>query len=328
MRKKHIRTGSGAILASLVAAVAPAAGASLDAHPHLGSTQAPVVSAVETRILVFASLSKPRSLPPRAAARPGYTVISPSRWSSFQVRATNGYLIDVYAFSRGEVVVEASSRDGRVAYLAHARVSPDRVQAKIGHLGRISMRFHRLGPWEKSREPQGDCRGRRAIVQKGVFRGLLKWRGERGFATARATSASGLSVASYREVCKGENAGTGNDKASEPTLTAKSRRPRGFLEVQTYDLPNEPLFIANLWEPGPRLGIYRSLSAVGGASNAEFSPSGAATISPPPPFSGGAEFQPIHGATGSWSGTLTGFFPGLGSVPLAGPTFSARRAKQ
>jgi hypothetical protein len=47
-----------------------------------------------------------------------------------------------------------------------------------------------------------------------------------------------------------------------------------------------------------------------------------ASVAPPAPFHGIAAYRRVEGAT-SWTGTLTGVFPGRGEVRLAGPRFCA-----
>lgn len=260
-----------------------------------------------------------------ASAKPGYTVFPGGRSQSFQVRASKGYTLFVRSIGRNRISVNAVSGEADVSYVAPARITARSISARVSHLGWITMHFHPSGPVEPSPEPRGDCRGRRALTQSGTFEGHLHWRGERGYTSASATRASGYVVHSFREVCKGEGAGVGDEGLIVPLLVARSRTADQFVELQAYGGEHEaPSFIVFVEETRPKLEISRALFGVPGSM--EIDSSGAIKATPRPPFHGSAEFQPEHGATGSWTGTLTAVFPGRGAIPLAGPTFSARRA--
>jgi hypothetical protein len=222
-------------------------------------------------------------------------------------------------------MVDADSREADVTYVAPADITAQSISARVPHLGRITMAFQPSGPMEPSREPQGDCRGRRALTQNGTFVGHLHWRGERGYTTASATRAPGYLIHSFREVCKGDGAGVGDEGLIVPLLVARSRTTGRFVELQVYGGEREsPSFTVFVEETRSKLDIFRML--LGAPGSIDTDPSGVIKAAVRPPFHGTAEFQPEHGATGSWTGTLTAVFPGRGAISLAGPTFSARRA--
>lgn len=259
--------------------------------------------------------------------RSGFTVFKAARSWSFNLQAANGYTVIVYVIGRKTAFLDVISRDASVEYIARASVRGGEVRARFGRLGRLSMRFEPREARHSTTEPQGDCRGRPALVQKGVFRGLFRWRGEQAFSSARTEQVRGLSVRSFREVCKGTNAGVGNDAPIQPMLIAKSRGGGRSVEVQTYSYPDggQPSFAASLAESRGRLRISRSLFQDGQPTDLTIDRDGAITIAPPFPFGGSAKFEPVQGNMGSWNGGLTGDFPGLGRVSLAGPSFSAVR---
>ena len=261
-----------------------------------------------------------------ASAKPGYTVFPGQRWQTFQVRASNGYTFFVRSIGRDRVSVEAISGQAHVSYIAPADVTGDSISANVPRLGRLAMSFHPSAPVLPSSEPQGDCRGRHALIQNGTFVGRFRWRGERGYTSASATKATGYRVHSFREVCKGEGAGVGDEGLIVPLLVARSRTPARFAEVQAYrrEESEPPSFIAFMKETRFRLEISRLL--MGGSGTIDIASSGVIKVAPRAPFSGIAEFQPERGAAGSWTGTLTAVFPGRGRISLAGPTFSAWRS--
>jgi hypothetical protein len=136
------------------------------------------------------------------------------------------------------------------------------------------------------------------------------------------TRVRGLSVRSFREVCKGENAAIGDDEVLKPVLVASSKNKNRKVELQTYFSGEEPGFFAGVSERRGRLRIYRSLSQSGKEGDITFGTAGRITISPPNPFSGTAEYLPRQDGHVSWLGTIAGTFPGIGDVSLAGPLFS------
>ena len=82
---------------------------------------------------------------------------------------------------------------------------------------------------------------------------------------------------------------------------------------------------------GRRLSVIRSISASGKggafASTGQGDHITSVNIAPPAPFEGTATFERTKGQKGTWSGSLTGDFPGWDDVVLAGPEFSAKILK-
>lgn len=261
---------------------------------------------------------------PAGGSRPRHTIFPARRWQSFHVHASNGYTIFVRSLGPNRVSIDAASREADVNYVAPARVTAESISASVPHLGRIAMHFHSVGSAKPSREPQGDCRGRRSVIQKGIFVGSFYWHAERGYTSARTSRSAGYEVHSFREVCKGEGAGAGNEGLVRPLLVAHSRTVHRVIEFQAYSLgPEESSFSLLVKETHPKLEVSRSLFGIGGAIESD--PSGTIRITPDSPFRGAAKFQPIHDGVGSWTGALTAVLPGRDPVYLAGHSFAARR---
>jgi hypothetical protein len=113
-----------------------------------------------------------------AFAKPGYFVFPGGQSSSLTVKATEGYEVDIYR-SPGHVQLTARKQDGYAIYTVHsARTPPDVIRAKFPGLGRVSLRFHPSG---KARREPAFCKGGRPSIDRpGVFRGTIRFRGERG----------------------------------------------------------------------------------------------------------------------------------------------------
>lgn len=189
------------------------------------------------------------------------------------------------------------------------------------------MDFRPSGSIKPTSEPQGDCRGRKSLVQHGAFVGVFEFRGEHEFTSVNATRAKGLSVRSFREVCKGEDAGANNGPNREVTLNAKAELGRRTVRFRAATRQPEDIteFEAGISESRGRIEIERLVISSGEQS--EFSQdfaAGSAEVDPPPPFSGTASLKGSETKRGGWTGSLSARVPGFGSIALAGRRFSAR----
>lgn len=269
--------------------------------------------------------------PCSASAKPGYTVYPASQYRSFHSQGTHGTDITVSADADGWVEIGAFQlRRSEVAeYFARGSVTPRRIKARFGSVGQIDMRWTPTSRPEVTSEPQGDCRGRKALVQQGVWVGSFSFRGENGYTKADVKRINGIAVHSFREVCKGPDAGDEYSHPPEETLLAHSRGGRREVDFQAATRAARggriEEFNATLTERRPKLFIRRSTFSGGGAVVGQFDfddTTGSARVAPPEPFLGTAELDPAAAAT--WTGDLIVPFLGVGPVALAGPTFRAR----
>jgi hypothetical protein len=281
------------------------------------------IAGIAALLLVLPSIAQ--SAEP-SHAKSGRTIIPPYRGLSFDLHGTHGYEVAVRTKGPDRLVVEVSSRGTFAEYTVPAHNKDRRIEAKLGGLGAIAMRFDPAGPIEKSTEPQGDCKGRRERFQKGTFHGRFRFRGERGFTTGRVKRASGLFSHSFREVCKGKNAGRNGNPALEPTLIARSHGSDRTIAVEVFlEEGSAVSYWATIVES--RLGLRIERTIITGAESATYVPgaAGEVTMTPPAPFSGAVEYRPNDPAGHVWQGTLSALFPGLGPVPLAGTRFGVVR---
>jgi hypothetical protein len=268
---------------------------------------------------------------PRAAlAKPGYTVHPGSQYRYFLAHGSHGTDIYVSADADGwvEVLAFQLRRSEMAEYFARGLVAPRRIKTRFGRIGQIDMRWEPTSKPEVSSEPQGDCRGRKALIQQGVWIGSFSFRGEKGYTKVDVKRVSGIAVHSFREVCKGPDAGAEYSTPPEETLLAHSRRGRREVDFQAVTRAARggriEEFNAALTERRPKLFIRRITFAGGGAVAGQFDfdgTSGSARVVPPEPYLGSAELDPT--AAEPWSGDLTVPFLGVGLVALAGPDFRA-----
>jgi hypothetical protein len=254
------------------------------------------------------------------AHAPGYSVHPAGQWKSFIVRGTHRFLVLV-TLERGHARLEAISRGATVSYEAPVAAHHGVVHARWGKIGAMTMRFVARGPREVSKEPQGDCRGKRALVQQGTFRGHFTFAGERSFTRASIRSVSGLAVQRFREVCHGDNAGLGaDDGVLTPIFAARRKTPTGRVELKAYRLGPRAGLEAGVIEVHPQLSVERWIWSFGPSVVINGEDTGEILVEGEPPFSGRAEVR-SHDESSTWEGDLACSFPGRGMVALAGSQF-------
>ena len=267
---------------------------------------------------------------PVGRAAPGYTIHPAVKYRTFHIHGSHGTDISVFANERGlvEVFVLQLRRWGLVEYVARGSTANDHVRARFRGLGHVDMRWKPTAEPEVTSEPQGDCRGRKAMIQPGFFVGSFSFRGEDGYTEGKATKVSGLAVHSFREVCKGSDAGPESAAPPEEALLAYEKDARRELEFRASARAARggriEEFQAALTEHRPNLTIRRV--TFGGAEPApgQFTfdhAAGSASVAPPDPFLGSAELNATSNEP--WSGDLTVPFLGAGRMALAGPGFRA-----
>jgi hypothetical protein len=305
--------------------------------------------AVVVTVMLGASASQ-------AAAATKTRVEKPTSTSSFNLRGSNGYWVEVSAdHTQGEkkakVTVKAVTERYKVAmqstaYSIRTRLNADGgFDAKLPGLGRIDVSFEQTKAHKVRIADGPHCNDRSQLIRKGVFRGTISFRGERGFTAVHGQSALGRILERDHLVCHEPEDGV-------PGIT----EPGGAeMPPGTYD----PAVSASrpgitFWAAGPpatepptasggipavafeatystaRRGIQIFTRASVDSGSNRFlvpGPLGAltdATVEPPAPFKGSGTYHLESPTTASWTGDLSVAFPGIGSVPLVGPGFSAR----
>jgi hypothetical protein len=267
----------------------------------------------------------------RASAKPGFTVIPPGQYAAFSLRGTKGFRISLFAYARQATLEAEQPREqASVVYRVRRHGRQGRINARFGRLGSIHMRWQPTEAFEASSEPQGDCRGRRPLVQRGFFVGRFAFRAEGAFTEARAARVPGLKVRSFRNVCHGPGAGSEPARQPEETLLAVSRQGRRSVRFRTSSRASGggriEEFEGDVAERIGGLSIDRSVLTGGAAAQGEFSfepTARTARVEPPVPFVGsGALNEAVAGE--DWTGDLAVKFPGLGRISLAGSGFEAQ----
>jgi hypothetical protein len=268
--------------------------------------------------------------PSRASAESGFTVLPPMHYGTFSLPAAKGFRVSVFTYAH-RVTLEAEQIRGAasVLYKTEASSRKGKIVARFGRLGVMHMRWEPTTPYESSREPQGDCHGKRALVQRGVFVGHFVFRGEGGFTESRTKRVPGLKVRSFRTVCHGIDAGPESAQRPEESLLAVSRSGGKVLRFRASARATEsgPIeeFEANAAEQVGKLSVERFVLAGGAAVAGEFtfdSEAGTARVEPPVPFMGSGSLNEPAGE--GWTGDLSVDLLGLGRTSLTEGDFKAR----
>jgi hypothetical protein len=250
--------------------------------------------------------------------------------ASFSLRAGNGYRITVER-TRGKVSLYAvhggKSFFASTSYTVRAKASPQRIDARFGRLGRVSVSLKTKRMKKGKLEEQ--CKGKPETVRFGVFVGTIRFRGEGGYTSVAARHAEGRLSTGEKFKCVFPNLRPGFGPAAHasrqvpPSLTAFEGRRRSFNAEIANGKKRSTIFSAGSFERRGRMEIFRAAFAEAPLTSFVFaSDLSSATVQPPRPFQGEASFQRASSGT-AWSGSLSVDFPGHEDVQLAGPRFTA-----
>lgn len=277
----------------------------------------------------------------------------PTTTSSFALRASGRYWVEATATSNGwhkapTVTVEAVEERYKVEQVTVAYSTRGRwldndggFAAKLPGLGRIAVRLDETSAHLMGR-PSG-CKGPETVLRRGTFHGTIAFRGQRGFTTVHGSSARGQIRETFRLTCR-ETVyepviEEGPPGASTPTIRATGSTADGTASFSVAGPPEtEPptttagiptlLFGATYRTRWNGLDVLATTSVSTGSYRYRVPGWPAirtdAIAEPPTPFTGKGIFHLESPTASSWSGGLGIDFPGIGHVPLTGPTFSAQ----
>lgn len=248
----------------------------------------------------------------------------------FRLKASHGYTVLGFASSeridgRGDIGLIVYREGATVFYTAPATVTPTRLEADLGALGRISAE---IVPSEKRKRLRSHCDDEVRTVEPHVYRGVFEFRGEQGYTEVVATDVPEYLQFFLDFICpialEGETSGRGLPGAR---LRAFSRRHdrRVSLQLNKNRPGKATFFSATLVEIRNGIKIERTVSGRQPAAAFEYDPLlRTATVAPSAPFSGVGSFRRSAAAANRWIGTLSVDFPGKANVPLVGGAFSVR----
>ncbi len=246
----------------------------------------------------------------------------------FRLKASHGYTILGFASSeridgRGDIGLIVHRKGAAVFYAAPATVTPTRLEADLGALGRISAE---IVPSGKKKQFRSRCDDDVLRAEPHLYRGTFEFRGEQGYTEVVATDVPEYPRFFLDFICPSvsseEVLGRGLPGAR---LRAFYRHQDRRLSLQlNKNRPGKAMFFSvTLAEVRNGIDIERSVSGRQPATAFDYDPLlRTATVEPAPPFSGVASFRRDAAPVNRWTGTLSVDFPGKANVPLTGGAFS------
>ena len=294
------------------------------------------------RSVICAGVLAILALPAAAWAEEDLDIAHRGLTAAMSVRGSHGYRVVIGGRSGGRVEVVARKGAAVATYDAPGRVTRTGLHANLGQLGRISVRFHRIGKPRVKRPPGSRrCKGRDPILEKGRFEGTIRFHGEQGFTDVAVQGARGAVSQEFKRRCSprsdrrgwGAAASHENQDSARALIAGTTEHGRtvyfALLSIEAELDEDEPLFLslatAGTSERRGRISIQRVAVIPADAGNLLVSPFGVepatATVSLPRPFAGTASFLEEGSAPPSWTGSLNVHLPGA-DVPLTGPGFT------
>ncbi len=256
--------------------------------------------------------------------------------AELNLRGSNGYSIDILAIGT-RVSLDASGKHGGASYeVPQEGVTPDRIEAQFGDLGRVAVEFRAMRTI-RERPPRG-CRGGELVIRFGVFVGTIEFAGEKGYTKVIATQAKGRTevteVLPGRE-CLGRwsepvSLSDKSPETGEKTLlvaeTKKASARHAYFQAERITEPGKPdqtIFLAGQKERQGNMSILRSGYASARVGAFDFNDELAvATVDPPQPFAGTGTLRRDRQGEAKLIGSLTVSVPGADErIVLTGPRF-------
>lgn len=289
--------------------------------------------AAGTTLLGLATIVALAAFPAAAAASPGFVVHQAHEEITLPGQAEGGWSVFIIARSphRATVIVEDAPGTEGVTFELPALLKGNRLEIHHGQVIDVSVRFRPRSRRLVPELPHEHCTGRRPVILSGVFVGKIEFHGERGYADLDESGHKGTLERAGRRVCRRRHRARGAAYVEAPVEQLVAERTEGRSETFFAAISNFPTLI-----PHPRWSFEATRRERDGPvkitrqvgleleTGATFSEGGAprsATVEPPPPFAGRAEYR---GAPGSptWTGSLAVDFPGLPPLRLTGHGFT------
>lgn len=249
----------------------------------------------------------------------------------FKIEATNGY--SVFAFGvpahKGHpstIAVFVTGKNDGAFYSVPATVTETSIQASLGALGEIAVTFHPSG---HARTERSECGGKPISFDSGSYEGVIAFHGEEGFTGIEATAAPGDLGLLLDIVCPGISGESGGPFLPGAELSVGANRSK--LGPHLRVVKNRPdaraHYEAGVSEIHDGVSIGRFASLIAPANTFTYDTKvQTATLRPPTPFSGSAQFHRAAKPSNRWTGNLTVDLPGKAGVQLTGGNLQAKLA--
>lgn len=281
------------------------------------------------------------AIPSGADAKPGYEVHPGGIKMVLSVAVSRGRVMSVSVNKDRRIQFTADGPSVRTEYTTTGRVNHRRIKATFGALGRVDVRLHLGSPRPPGPPHHGSCKGRASLSQEGSYTGTVEFSHEGAVPEVSAEHGRVYFTRHFRQVCQRERSPSllggkkklrrkievgflaAGGKANGRTvfleaLNFTSRRNRahsgGLLRLATYERRDHVRITrtTSTWVDHDSFAMSRP------GQNPE-----TIDVELSKPFAGHALYSRSPGSLPSWTGDLRVNFAGAGSIPLAGPSFSA-----
>jgi hypothetical protein len=282
------------------------------------------------------------ALPGLAAAKPHHKHPGRSALAELHTRGSNGYRISVFSIGPKDVALFVDKGAFSISYELHGRVTTRGLEANLGKLGHISLRFHVSSRHSETLTHDGGCPASRIVDERGVFRGSFNFRGEQGFTTVSTHHVRGEVSWATNPSCSSRSARASSARVPR-LLRASAKKHASYSAViadhhsngrDTFfealkEFPEDDEdweLYAAIDERRGRIEIQRDALVFAGPNMVTVSDPGvhpaSAGVMAKAPLQGSATFteSPIAPAL-PWEGSLRISMPGIGAVPLTGQGF-------
>lgn len=249
----------------------------------------------------------------------------------FTIEASNGYSVFIVGGEarKGQpptIAIFVTGKTDAVFYSAPATVTEGSIQASLGSLGEIAVTFHPSG---QTLTERSECGGQPVTFNSGYYEGTIDFHGEEGFTVIEATRApGGLGPLLDSIACTGISGGSAPFMSgAELDVDTQNRRLGPHLMVVKNRPRARAHYEVGVSETSNGVSIARFAGLIAPASTFAYDPEvQTATLRPPAPFSGSAQFHRKAKPANRWSGNLTVDLPGRAGVTLTGGGLQAKLA--
>lgn len=249
----------------------------------------------------------------------------------FTIEASNGYSAFVLGIPARKshpstIAIFVTGKSGEAYYTTPATVTETSFQASLGSLGEIAVTFHPSG---QARTERSECGGKPVSFDSGYYEGTIGFHGEEGFTEAEATRAPGDIGFLLDIVCPGISGGSGGLflPGAELDVDAHNHKLGPHLMVVKNRPKARAHYEVGVSEVRDGISIGRLAGLIAPAGTFTYDPKvQAATLRPPAPFSGSAQFHRGANPANRWTGNLTVDLPGRAGVKLTGGGLKAKLA--
>jgi hypothetical protein len=251
--------------------------------------------------------------------------------STFVLQAGDGYRVGVIGIGDALVLEVIHGRvPAMTAYVARGTVTPGRLEASFGKLGKVAMRFQSSG--QPGQKQDRRCKGGgRFLRRSGVFVGSVRFRGEDGYVSVDAHRAKGQVTSLAPRCWRGALARPAQHAIRPPqgdgfgleitSLIASWREAVNSTSFASIGFGSKALFFATSQQSQGRLAIFRIAVASAARAFTINDPLTLARVSPPAPFYGTGTYRAAPDGSKTWTGKLAANFPGAPRLSLTGPEF-------